>query len=226
MRLRFKKVLSVERPFSFSPLRIVWTFQTACAPRLALGDFRPFTSSVPKQLANTPSDLTSTSSKYEGPLLGDKKKQGTAGKLAASTDVGVYCNDGPGTRIHPNGNIFEGTWVNGKLHGQGKLTYVDGRTVEGEWKSGKIYNGTGTWIHPCGDIFEGTWVNGKEQGQGRMAYWDGRRLVGEWKDGKVYSGQGVLILGNGKELKVNWVDGKLVQTKKTLGVRWAVHSRG
>ena len=36
----------------------------------------------------------------------------------------------------PEGQIYEGDWVDGKRHGKGKMTYVDGTIEEGCWHEG------------------------------------------------------------------------------------------
>ena len=38
-----------------------------------------------------------------------------------------------------NGNVYEGGWQNGIMHGQGKLTYPDGNFYKGEWKNGSSF---------------------------------------------------------------------------------------
>ena len=37
-----------------------------------------------------------------------------------------------------NGDIYEGQWQDGKMHGQGKYTFVSGAIYEGQWRDGKM----------------------------------------------------------------------------------------
>eukprot|EP01032_Pedospumella_encystans_P039255 gene39255-biopygen27035 len=57
------------------------------------------------------------------------------------------------------GGSFEGTYIEGKKQGQGKLTYADGRTLEGEWRNNKICNGKGTLVTGDRQALTGEWVN-------------------------------------------------------------------
>jgi hypothetical protein len=43
---------------------------------------------------------------------------------------------GKGKIIKPNGEIFEGEFLEGKPHGEGKLTLCDGTVVKGTWNNG------------------------------------------------------------------------------------------
>ena len=40
---------------------------------------------------------------------------------------------GPGTYRWADGMEYSGEWLNGKKHGQGKLTYANGHRYEGEF---------------------------------------------------------------------------------------------
>lgn len=73
---------------------------------------------------------------------------------------------GFGKMIFPNGDIYEGEWLEDKIHGEGSYTYKK-----------------------SGDIYSGSWSNGKKCGQGRYEYAaDSSQLVGEWVDGDIVSG--------------------------------------
>ena len=38
--------------------------------------------------------------------------------------------------IYQNGDIYDGEWKEGLIHGQGKMIYKNRVTYEGEWKDG------------------------------------------------------------------------------------------
>ena len=48
---------------------------------------------------------------------------------------------------YPDGEVYEGDWKDGKMHGKGKYTY-----------------GKGKWE---GDVYEGDYKDGKQQGKGK-----------------------------------------------------------
>ena len=62
--------------------------------------------------------------------------------------------EGIGTYIYPNGEIYEGEWVNSMKHGKWVWKGNKGDSYLGEWKFGKADGyGVHTWIN--GDKYEG-----------------------------------------------------------------------
>jgi hypothetical protein len=49
-----------------------------------------------------------------------------------------------GTYIFPNGNKYDGEWVDDVKEGYGILTYVNGERYEGYWKNDKVRSGGGS----------------------------------------------------------------------------------
>jgi len=93
---------------------------------------------------------------------------------------------------YPNGDIYEGAFINGLRHGRGIFTEaLTGSWYDGFWEKGRRH-GTGTFV--TGDksfIFDGTWRHGRRvKGlavvKGRCSY------SGEWKN-SLFHGQGKLI---------------------------------
>lgn len=72
----------------------------------------------------------------------------------------------PGTYIFPNGNKYEGEWVDDVKEGYGVLVYVNGERYEGYWKHDKAH-GKGTLTYAQGDKYIGDWVAGKKHGEVR-----------------------------------------------------------
>jgi hypothetical protein len=76
---------------------------------------------------------------------------------------------------------WEGSCVNGKANGYGKLTkYKDGEyesTYEGEYKNG-IREGRGKFSHLDGTIREGIFVDGQMTGKGVMTSKSGQKYNG------------------------------------------------
>ena len=57
-----------------------------------------------------------------------------------------------------SGTVYEGDWLGGFRHGQGKATWPEGSTYEGEWNYGYPF-GLGKFTHSDGEVFVGTWIN-------------------------------------------------------------------
>ena len=78
---------------------------------------------------------------------------------------------------------WEGSCVNGKADGYGKLTkYKDGEyesTYEGEFKNG-IRDGKGKFSHKDGTVREGIFINGQMTGKGVMSSNDGQKYSGDF----------------------------------------------
>lgn len=63
------------------------------------------------------------------------------------------------TETYPNGDVFTGTYINGKIYGYGTLIYSNGDKYFGEFKNGKR-NGVGTFASAKGlFVQEGVWVD-------------------------------------------------------------------
>ena len=110
-----------------------------------------------------------------------------SGGLWADDEM-LLCEEKPNTQVtckyvYDNGNIYMGSWRDGKRDGQGTLTISDGGKYVGEWKDG-VVNGQGTLTFPDGGKYVGEWKDGKRDGQGTETFSDGRKYIGEWKDGE------------------------------------------
>jgi len=89
---------------------------------------------------------------------------------------------GNGKKIFTNGYNYEGYFVNGQLHGIGKITYPAGSIYEGETVNG-YPNGKGKKILSGGVVQEGDFVDGWLHGNGRITYTDGNIYEGECEKG-------------------------------------------
>jgi len=117
-----------------------------------------------------------------------------------------------------DGDLFEGTWVNGVRQGRGKYTflnkykdgsayyegdyvdnqkqgkgvfvYPDGGVYEGDFVAG-LYEGYGTYTYPPSgpkDVYVGEWKAGKKEGKGRYLFASGALITGTWSDNAVTEG--------------------------------------
>ena len=75
--------------------------------------------------------------------------------------------------------LYDGSWLDGKMSGNGCKYFTNGDCFEGEFKNGKI-NGNGVMEYANGDIYEGEWVNDQRSGHGELKKENGDLFVGEW----------------------------------------------
>ncbi len=109
------------------------------------------------------------------------------------------------------GDVLEGEWLNGYLHGQGTYYFLannqfKGDKYVGEWKDNKR-NGQGTYTHANGDKYVGEFKDDKRNGQGTNTWANGDKYVGEFKDGK-RNGQGTLTFADGEKYVGEFKDDK------------------
>lgn len=77
---------------------------------------------------------------------------------------------------------YTGTTIQGKMNGQGKMTFENGDTYEGEFVDG-YFQGTGTYTSKDGWTYEGQFVKGQADGQGRLTTQDNIVYEGTFKQG-------------------------------------------
>jgi hypothetical protein len=89
------------------------------------------------------------------------------------------CFTGAGTFKFPNGDQYEGQWLNGKPHGPGKYIFVTGDKYQGNFYLGKR-SGFGVYTWFKGGKYEGNWKDDKRDGYGKF-YWVGNaQYSGTW----------------------------------------------
>ena len=77
---------------------------------------------------------------------------------------------------------YTGTTIQGKMNGQGKMTFENGDTYEGEFVDG-YFQGTGTYTSKDGWTYEGQFVKGLADGQGKLTTQDNIVYEGTFKQG-------------------------------------------
>lgn len=91
----------------------------------------------------------------------------------------------PSTKTLVFGNnqvTYTGTTIQGKMNGQGKMTFENGDTYEGEFVDG-YFQGTGTYTSKDGWTYEGQFVKGLADGQGKLTTQDNIVYEGTFKQG-------------------------------------------
>nr|XP_032529484.1 alsin [Danaus plexippus plexippus] len=130
---------------------------------------------------------------------------------------------------------YHGRWLDGKIHGNGKIEWPDGKfyvgqvqlnalcghgkmeipgvgLYEGQWKD-NLQNGYGVLKYTTGDMYEGYFKDGLPQGHGIKKQGDftsstATIYTGEWVNG-VRQGYGVMDdIGKGEKYLGNWSDNK------------------
>ena len=121
-------------------------------------------------------------------------------------------------KLHGQGEVtfasgqYEGEFKNGKLHGQGKKTFSSrGYIEEGEFQSGNLHKGKKTFAD--GSVYEGKFPHCLYciHGPGKKTFADGSVYEGKFKNGKL-NGQGKVTVAGGSvyegEFKNNKLHGK------------------
>ena len=120
------------------------------------------------------------------------------------------------------GDVLEGEWLNGFLHGQGTYYYLantqfKGDKYVGEFKDGRKH-GQGTYYYLAntqfkGNKYVGEFKDDKYHGQGTFTWANGDKYVGEFKDSNK-NGQGTFTWANGDKYVGEFKDG----TKNGLAI--------
>ena len=129
------------------------------------------------------------------------------GKLVYEGEMKNGLYHGQGTLYGVDGCKWEGQFVDGKLHGQGKSYYANGKIeYDGQWENYHSH-GKGIEYYENGDTYEGEFSEGKPNGQGTLYYADGKKYEGEFYEGKP-NGQGTFYYANGEKYVGEVVNGK------------------
>ena len=104
--------------------------------------------------------------------------------------------------------IYVGEFLNGEMHGTGKMTYSNGDVYEGEFIKNEE-NGKGKITYSNGDIYQGEFVNGLRNGFGEFKFDEDNVYKGEWKD-DMKNGKGKMKYKGGQDFEGNWEDNKFI----------------
>jgi len=95
-----------------------------------------------------------------------KQRRNMAGKGGSFVKGKLY---GQGDIIFKNGNVYDGNLKGSKRDGKGKMTYLISETED--------KNDVGE--------YEGNWIRDQRYGEGTMKYEDGSIFKGTWKNSKL-----------------------------------------
>ena len=144
----------------------------------------------------------------------DGQRSGTGREWHPDGDSyeGGYLNDkrhGQGTEMYrKNGQLgyrYDGNFANNVKHGRGRLEMLDGAVYEGEFMDGKR---EGHGVYTFGDAvskYDGGFLQNRFHGQGKMNFADGTTHEGAWAMGK-RNGPGKFTYADGSWTTGEWVD--------------------
>jgi len=104
--------------------------------------------------------------------------------------------NGYGKMVFPSGDVYEGMWVDNKMHGEGTYTYKSsGDIYSGAWEDSKKH-GAGRYEFGADfSIFNGTWANGQIT-SGSWEFQGAGKYEGDFKLGRPY-GEGKFTFPSG-----------------------------
>eukprot|EP00918_Siedleckia_nematoides_P052863 GHVU01115413.1.p1 GENE.GHVU01115413.1~~GHVU01115413.1.p1 ORF type:complete len:220 (+),score=34.12 GHVU01115413.1:90-662(+) len=90
---------------------------------------------------------------------------------------------GNGKKVYANGDVYDGTFVKGESSGNGTLKGHDGSEMKGHWVRGALTNGT--WKNRFGTEYSGSFRGLALQGEGKVVHVDGSIVTGTYADGRL-----------------------------------------
>ena len=112
---------------------------------------------------------------------------------------------GTGSCLVPGAYLYSGQWAGGKRHGTGRCEYADSSVYEGEWVDDAPH-GQGSMTR-AGGCYTGTFHHGAATGHGRLEFEDGSVYQGGVQDG-VAHGQGQLVDVESNVTRGTWLHGE------------------
>ncbi len=112
---------------------------------------------------------------------------------------------GEGEFRWPDGRIYRGAFVDGRMHGFGIDSRSDGSRYEGDFDNNRRH-GDGSLTLPDGSIYEGQFVNGARSGTGSYTSASGR-YAGQWYD-DAPNGSGRFDYADGSWYEGEWAAGR------------------
>jgi len=110
----------------------------------------------------------------------------------------------------PNGDYFEGTYVNGKRNGKGTYRYSDGSSYVGDYYN-DLRHGQGIYIMADGSKYTGQFKNGKSDGEGIQTFIKGDKVdtyKGQFTQDK-FHGKGTYTSSTGWKYEGEWRDNQM-----------------
>ena len=114
--------------------------------------------------------------------------------------------DGKGIVSWATGDVFDGSWSDGLVHGFGVYRSANGDVYTGNWKIDKMDYGRWILDSANGDVFDGYLSNGLRHGFGVYKFANGDVYVGNWKKDKM-DGTRIMTWATGDVFDGCWSNG-------------------
>ena len=88
-----------------------------------------------------------------------------------------------GVQTFENGDVYTGSFLDGKKHGHGILETRSKRRYDGGWEN-DVPHGLGVNTFPNGKTYKGEYKLGRPYGNGQWIYSDGKTYSGTWIKGE------------------------------------------
>ena len=111
-----------------------------------------------------------------------------------------------GTLTKPNGDVYTGTFTDGKLEGKGTLKTASGNSYDGNFAGGQP-SGSGTMKYANGSTYTGSWADGQRSGSGTVNYANGDQFSGSFA-ADLRDGSGTYTWTNGTTYRGTWKAGQ------------------
>ena len=111
-----------------------------------------------------------------------------------------------GTLTKPNGDVYTGTFTDGKLEGKGTLKAASGNSYDGNFAGGQP-SGSGTMKYANGSTYTGSWADGQRSGSGTVNYANGDQFSGSFA-ADLRDGSGTYTWANGTTYRGTWKAGE------------------
>ena len=111
-----------------------------------------------------------------------------------------------GTLTKPNGDVYTGTFTDGKLEGKGTLKTASGNSYDGNFAGGQP-SGSGTMKYANGSTYTGSWADGQRSGSGTVNYVNGDQFSGSFS-ADLRDGSGTYTWANGTTYRGTWKAGE------------------
>jgi hypothetical protein len=175
---------ALKRSKGVVPSEFVWACNT-------VGDFKKIDSESENSTINTKTISTNST---KGKLYGLKDRNGNVYDYEG--EINGKLPHGKGIATFKKGDIFTGSFLNGKIEGKGTMIFKSGTRYDGDFKNDDC-EGHGIMVYSSGAKYVGDYVNGKREGKGIYRFPDGSVYEGELKNGNRH-GYGVQTDPDGK----------------------------
>lgn len=136
-----------------------------------------------------------------------------SGRYVGQVDLATDTFNGFGWFESRSETVSLGYWTNGRLHGEGKQTWLDGRSYLGSFQHG-VFSGHGTmrWKTKRGQmVYDGEYSNDKRHGEGKFTWPSGKSYSGQWVNGQRH-GTGIDTTASGRQWRSVWEADVLIES--------------